>query len=77
MCQEPDSPLIASFEQYLQAKKNSEYGLQWLSLGPVMNSARVESVQGDATSPGTMYAAFGSGNLWKTVNGGLSWRAIF
>lgn len=77
VCQSPESPLIASFEQYVQAKETSEYGLQWVSLGPVMNSARVEAVQGDPTSPGTMYAAFGSGNLWKTVNGGLSWRPIF
>ena len=27
--------------------------------------------------PGTFYAAFGSGNLWKTTNNGLSWKPIF
>lgn len=75
--QEPESPLLHSFEQYLQMKAASEFGLQWIALGPVMNSARVEAVQGDPTSPSTMYAAFGSGNLWKTVNHGLTWRPIF
>jgi len=73
----PDSPLLASFTEYRAAKSASPYALQWVSLGPVLNSARVESVQGDPNAPGTIYAAFGSGNLWKTVNGGLSWRCVF
>ena len=75
--QEPSSPLLDSFPQYLQSKQESEFGLQWVSLGPVLNSARVEAVQGDPSSPGTMYVAFGSGNLWKTVNAGLTWQPIF
>ncbi|MGK0201088.1 MAG: photosystem II stability/assembly factor-like uncharacterized protein [Planctomycetota bacterium] len=73
----PDSPLLASFAQYQAAQSASPYALQWVSLGPVLNSARVESVQGDPKSPGTIYAAFGSGNLWKTTNDGLAWRCIF
>ena len=24
-----------------------------------------------------MYAAFGSGNLWKTIDNGLTWKPIF
>ena len=75
--QETRSPLLDSFEQYLGMRDTSEFGLQWVQLGPVMNSARVEAVQGDPFSPATMYVAFGSGNLWKTTNHGLSWRPIF
>lgn len=75
--QEPGSPLLGSFQQYLHAKAESEFGLEWVSLGPVLNSGRVEAVQGDPRSPGTLYAAFGSGNLWKTVDAGLTWRPIF
>jgi len=75
--QESGSPLLDSFEQYLAMRTASEFGLQWVPLGPVMNSARVEAVQGDPRSPATMYVAFGSGNLWKTENHGLSWRPIF
>ncbi len=71
------SPLLDSWEQYLKLKKSSEFRLEWISLGPVMNSARVEAVQGIPGRPGIMYVAFGSGNLWKTVNNGLTWRAIF
>jgi len=58
-------------------KESTPFGLEWISLGPVVNSARVESVQADPTNPGTMYAAFGSGNLWKTINGGQTWKPIF
>ncbi|MEL6255698.1 MAG: hypothetical protein AAFR87_27080, partial [Bacteroidota bacterium] len=58
-------------------KSETEIGLEWISLGPVVNSARVESVQADPNKPGTLYAAFGSGNLWKTTNNGNHWKPIF
>ncbi len=74
---EERSLLLDSWDQYLKLKKDSTFNLEWISLGPVMNSARVEAVQCDPTNPGTMYVAFGSGNLWKTVNHGLTWRPIF
>ncbi|MGD2294714.1 MAG: hypothetical protein PVF22_02640 [Candidatus Aminicenantes bacterium] len=75
--QEPKSPLLDSWEQYLKQKNESEFRLEWISLGPVMNSARVEAVQCDPEKPGTMYVAFGSGNLWKTTNHGLTWTPLF
>ena len=75
--QEARSPLLESFEEYLELRASSEFRLQWVPLGPVMNSGRVEAVQGDPRSAATMYVAFGSGNLWKTVDHGLSWKPIF
>ena len=75
--QEARSPLFDSWEEYLKLKKESTFGLEWISLGPVMNSARVESVQCDPSNPGTMYVAFGSGNLWKTTNNGLTWKQTY
>lgn len=55
--QEERSPLLDSWEQYLKLKKSSKFNLDWISLGPVMNSARVEAVQCDPANPGTMYVA--------------------
>ncbi len=72
-----ESPLFSSFEAYQQAKAETPFQLEWIPVGPVLNSARVEAVQADPSHPGTMYVAFGSGNLWKTINNGLSWRPIF
>ncbi len=75
--QQPASPLEASYVQHRKLRENKTLGLQWERLGPVLNSARVESVQLDPTHPGTMYVAFGSGNLWKTTDNGLTWRTLF
>jgi len=75
--QQKISPLVDSYEEYKSFKKETSYNMDWVSLGPVLNSARVESVQVDETNPGTMYVAFGSGNLWKTVDNGISWKPIF
>ena len=72
-----ENPLLDSFDDYLLKKENSEFNLEWIHLGPVINSARVESVQGVPGEPGTIYCAFGSGNLWKTINNGLTWKPIF
>jgi len=75
--QEPRSPLLKSFESYLALKRSSAFDLKWIPIGPVMNSARAASVQIDPTRPATMYVAFGPGNLWKTVNRGLTWTPLF
>ena len=75
--QQIQSPLVASFQTYQEMKKNTSYHLDWISLGPTVNSARADVVQLDGTHPGTMYVGFGSGGLWKTVNNGLSWNCIF
>ncbi len=75
--QEPANPLLVSWPQYLEHKANTTFKLDWIPLGPVINSARVDAVQCDATHPGTWYAGFGSGNLWKTTDHGLSWKPVF
>ena len=67
----------ASYLQLLQKKKETIYHLPWVGLGPVINSARVESLAIDPGNPGTFYIAFGSGNLWKSIDHGNSWRPIF
>jgi len=75
--QQAPSPLSASFDQYQLLKKNSSFRLDWISLGPTVNSARAESIQLDPEHPGTIYVAFGSGGLWKSVNHGITWKPIF
>ncbi len=71
------SPLLDSYQTHTNLKDQSLYGLEWISLGPTLNGARVEAVQADPTNPGTIYVAFGSGGLWKSTNNGLSWKPIF
>jgi photosystem II stability/assembly factor-like uncharacterized protein len=51
--------------------------LAWRPVGPVKIGARVEAVAIPPGNTGIIYAGVGSGNLWKTVNNGLTWRPIF
>ncbi len=75
--QQPKSPLVASYDRYQQFEQETLYDVDWIPVGPLVNSARVESVQVDPRNTSTMYAAFGSGGLWKSTNGGLSWGPRF
>lgn len=72
-----ESPLLDSWKEYKSHKNNTPYNMEWIQLGPVMNSARLDAIQIVPDNPSTMYASFGSGNLWKTTNNGLTWKAIF
>ncbi|MFC3881206.1 WD40/YVTN/BNR-like repeat-containing protein [Algoriphagus namhaensis] len=77
IAQQPESPLVASFETYRKMKEETPFKLDWVALGPTVNSARADIVQVDETNPGTMYVGFGSGGIWKTINHGVSWKSIF
>ena len=72
----PENPLLGSWRRYMELKGSSEFGLEWVSVGPVMNGARAACVQGDPSRPGTLYAAFGPGGLWKTTDNGLTCKPI-
>ncbi len=74
---QPESPLVKSHQQHTKMKSDSPFGLKWIPLGPMLNGARAEAVQADPATPGTLYAAFGSGGLWKSINHGLNWKPIF
>lgn len=72
------TPVTEAWENFSENKDQSEYsGLKWTTLGPVINSGRVESIDVVPGNPGTIYVGFGSGNLWKTINHGFSWKPIF
>jgi hypothetical protein len=64
------------FETYRKMKEETAFKLNWISLGPTVNSARADIVQVDETNPGTMYVGFGSVGLWKTTNHGVTWNSI-
>jgi hypothetical protein len=77
IAQQMASPLINSYHTYKRMKEETKFNLNWIPLGPTVNSARADVVQVDATNPGTMYVGYGSGGLWKTIDNGLTWNSIF
>jgi len=52
-------------------------GLKWRSVGPALMSGRIADIAVDPVKPNTWFVAAGSGNLWKTVNAGTTWKPIF
>jgi len=51
--------------------------LEWRSIGPANMGGRTADVEGVPGNANIVYVATGSGGLWKTVNGGATWKPIF
>ena len=51
--------------------------LEWRSIGPAAMGGRISGIEGVPGNPRLLYAATGSGGLFKTINGGVTWQAIF
>ncbi|MCP4654345.1 MAG: glycosyl hydrolase [bacterium] len=51
--------------------------LEWRNIGPVNMSGRVADVEGVAGDPRIVYVGTASGGVWKTQDGGLSFKPIF
>ncbi len=78
------APLAASIlvaqtpsAQQSAARPNAEQwrALSWRTLGPEGN--RFSAAAGIAGDPLTYYVGAASGGIWKTIDGGVNWRAIF
>jgi photosystem II stability/assembly factor-like uncharacterized protein len=52
-------------------------GLKWRSIGPALMSGRIADVAIHPQDDNVWYVAVGSGNVWKTVNAGVTWTPIF
>ncbi len=50
-------------------------GLRWRSIGPA-RGGRSQAVAGSAARPQEYYFGATGGGLWKTTDGGLTWRAV-
>ena len=51
--------------------------LEYRSIGPAVMGGRVADVEGVPGDPSVVYVASASGGLWKTTNGGVTWKPIF
>lgn len=51
--------------------------LRFRNLGPAVAGGRVAAVAGVPGNPQIMYVGAAGGGMWKTTDGGISWRAIW
>jgi photosystem II stability/assembly factor-like uncharacterized protein len=69
---------LAAFAQQKQMLAESPYrNLQWRLTGPNNRSGRSTDVAGISGNPNIIYAAFATGGLWKTEDGGKTWQSLF
>ena len=51
--------------------------LRFRNLGPAVAGGRVAAVAGVPGNPNIIYAGAAGGGMWKTIDGGITWRAIW
>ena len=69
---------MKSWEYHVKLKNESIFqDLKWRAVGPTYQGGRIENIACPAGYTSTIYAAVGSGNLWKTTNNGTTWKPIF
>ncbi|MFK8012203.1 MAG: hypothetical protein AB8B80_09200 [Marinicellaceae bacterium] len=52
-------------------------GIKLRNIGPAYMSGRIADIEVDKNNPSIWYVAVGSGGVWKTINGGITWKPIF
>ncbi|MBI4471046.1 MAG: hypothetical protein HY646_00150, partial [Acidobacteria bacterium] len=72
--------VIALFVLSAQAQTVDESllkNLSFRSIGPAVMGGRIDDVAAVESNPSVMYVGAASGGLWKTVNNGTTWQAVF
>lgn len=68
----------AAWVKHQELVANSPYaGLQWRSVGPVVQGGRLVDMEVVPGQPYTFYVAYASGGLWKTTNNGHTFEPLF
>ena len=70
------TPSQAESEKNLGSTPKEFKALKYRSIGPAAGG-RVSRAAGVAGDPATYYAATASGGVWKSTDGGASWKSIF
>ena len=69
---------LTAFKKQQQMMQQSPYkNVQWRLAGPNNKSGRSTDVVGITGNSNIIYAAFATGGLWKTEDGGETWKSLF
>jgi len=69
---------MKSWQHHVKLREESVFkDLKWVAVGPRIQGGKIESIWSPKKHKSTIYAGVGSGNLWKTVNNGTTWKPVF
>ncbi|HYC30499.1 MAG TPA: hypothetical protein VEB42_16805, partial [Chitinophagaceae bacterium] len=69
---------LSAFKKQQQLIRGTPYkNVQWRLVGPDNRSGRATDVEGINGDTSIIYAAFATGGLWKTTDGGETWNSLF
>ncbi|MGH7583485.1 MAG: WD40/YVTN/BNR-like repeat-containing protein [Gemmatimonadales bacterium] len=69
------APLTAQLRTPLDSA--SIAGLRWRNIGPANTMGRVSDIAGIPSPSRTFFVAAAGGGIWKTTNGGVTFRSVF
>lgn len=64
-------------EENAPLKSDIFKGLKLRNIGPGFMSGRIADIAIDPNDSSVWYVGVGSGGVWKTVNGGITWKPLF
>jgi photosystem II stability/assembly factor-like uncharacterized protein len=70
-------PLAAQETDNAEWTEDDVAGLSFRSIGPAFMSGRIADIAIHPKNDSVWYVGVGSGGVWKTVNAGVTWKAIF
>jgi photosystem II stability/assembly factor-like uncharacterized protein len=68
-------PLLAQEE--IKLDSSTLGGLSARSIGPAVMGGRIAAIDGTADSPSTIYVGAASGGVWKSTDGGTTFKPVF
>lgn len=68
-------PVLAAWAQPLNPAAIGQ--MKARSIGPAVMSGRITAIDAVVSNPDIVYAGAASGGVWKSENGGVSWKSIF
>lgn len=69
--------LAISSQEYTPTDSLLVQGLKLRGIGPAFASGRIADFAVNPGNPSEYYVAVASGNIWKTVNKGTTWKPVF
>ena len=69
---------MKAWDQHVKLRQESIFkDVPWIPVGPRIQGGKIESIWSVKQRKSTLYAGAGSGNLWKSVNNGTTWKPVF